>query len=218
MKRKEIIILLFLSFAMYTQSQITWNAKAGINLSRVTSLDNVDLKPGYQLGVGADYFFNERWGVQSSLMLISKGFNSKGDYTFPFEPELNVKSYDVTENSMYIEIPLMLAHRITLAKNVKLVLNGGGYISYGIGGKIRNTVTMEDGSTVTYHYNTFDIEDERFDLGIATGISLEYNRYSIGLIGDFGLKNVSQSYKDQSLGLNLGYKNQTLGLNLGYKF
>ncbi|MCE5224559.1 MAG: hypothetical protein LLG05_01710 [Porphyromonadaceae bacterium] len=65
---------------------------------------------------------------------------------------------------------------------------------------------MDDSSKLTCHYNTFIIEYERFDLGVAAGISLEYSRYIIGLIGDFGLKNVSPNYKNQTLGINLGYK------------
>ena len=80
MKKKLITTLLLLLVCLSGYSQISWNAKAGVNISNTINSGNVDFKPGYQFGFGMDYYFNDHWGIQPSLMLISKGYKIKGDY------------------------------------------------------------------------------------------------------------------------------------------
>ena len=77
MKKKFITTLLLLLVCLSGYSQISWNAKAGINISNIINFGDVDFKPGYQVGVGMDYYFNDHWGVQPSLLLISKGYKDK---------------------------------------------------------------------------------------------------------------------------------------------
>jgi hypothetical protein len=50
--------------------------------------------------------------------------------------------YNATQNRIYLEMPLMLAYRFNLSNTMKLVINGGGYISYGIGGKWKSETTL----------------------------------------------------------------------------
>lgn len=207
--KKVTIVLLFLFSAFYSYSQLSWSAKAGMNLSRSTGYENIDLKPGYQLGIGMDCFFTEHWGIQSSLMFISKGYKSKGNYNYPSEWETQVKTYDRTENRLYIELPIMLAYKFNITDQINLVLNSGGYISYSIAGKHKNKMTLKDGSKTNDKYNTFSDGMEKFDTGLGAGATLEFkNKYTIGLIGEWGLKSTIGDYS----------KNQTYGLNIGYKF
>lgn len=62
MKKKLITTLLLLLVCLSGYSQISWNAKAGINISNIINWGDVDFKPGYQVGVGMDYYFNDHWG------------------------------------------------------------------------------------------------------------------------------------------------------------
>lgn len=209
MNKKVTIVLLFLFSAFYSYSQLSWNAKAGMNLSRVTGYEDVDLKPGYQFGVGMDYFFTGHWGIQSSLMLISKGYKTKGNYNYPDEGDIIADKYDRTDNRVYIELPVMLAYKFNITDQINLVLSGGGYVSYGIAGKHKNKITIRDGSKITDKYNTFSERTEKFDTGLGAGATLEFkNKYTIGLIGEWGLKSTIGDFS----------KNQTYGLNIGYKF
>ena len=180
-----------------------------MNLSKVTGVLGVNLKPGYQFGVGMEYFFTNHWGVQSSLMMISKGYKSEGEYNYPDDWEVPAKKYDVTDNRVYLEIPVMLAYRFNISGGVNLVLNGGGYISYGITGKHKNKITMKDDTKADDKYNTFSGGTEKFDTGLGAGATFEFkNKYTIGLIGEWGLRSLIGNYS----------KNQTYGLNIGYKF
>jgi len=203
MSKKGITVLLFLFSVLSVHSQLSWNAKAGMNLSNVTDWDDVDMKLGYQFGVGMDYYFNDHWGIQPSLMLISKGYKDKGDYSYPsdWEGDVEYKSYKSTENRVYLEMPVMLAYRFNVADNMKLVLNGGGYISYGIAGKYNKTYTFVDGSGFEDKADTFSGDKEKFDTGVGAGITFEYkSRYTVGLIGEWGLKKVIRNTQNRTYG------------------
>jgi opacity protein-like surface antigen len=206
---KKILLCFFLACSLSTFSQISWNAKAGVNISKITHID-ADMKLGYQFGVGMDYYFSEHWGIQPSIMLITKGYKAKGDYNYP--PEWNdvvLSKYNRTENRIYLEVPIMLAYRFKVTENIKLVLNGGAYVSYGIGGKYKNKYTRKDGSTGNDDDDAFSSGSDRFDVGLGAGTTFEYlSKYTIGIIGEWQMKNTSWN----------SLKNHTYGINLGYKF
>jgi len=77
MKKKLATILLLLLVSLSGYSQMSWKVKAGVNISDITNWELADYKPGYQFGVGMDYYFNDHWGIQPSIMLISKGFKDQ---------------------------------------------------------------------------------------------------------------------------------------------
>ena len=209
MKKKLITTLLLLLVCLSGYSQISWNAKAGINISNVINFGDVDFKPGYQVGVGMDYYFNDHWGVQPSLLLISKGYKDKGDYYFPpfMENSEKLKSYDITDNKVYVELPLLLTYRFNVSEKLKLIFSGGGYIAYGITGKFKNTNTLLDGSKRKDKVDSFSAGVEKFDTGLAAGATLEYKeKYSIGLSGDFGLQSTQSTFKNRTYGLTFGYR------------
>ena len=209
MKKKLITTLLLLLVCLSGYSQISWNAKAGINISNIINFGDVDFKPGYQVGVGMDYYFNDHWGVQPSLLLISKGYKDKGDYYFPpfMENSEKLKSYDITDNKVYVELPLLLTYRFNVSAKLKLIFSGGGYIAYGITGKFKNTNTLLDGSKRKDKVDSFSAGVEKFDTGLAAGAALEYNdKYSIGLSSDFGLRTIDGRDKNRTYGLSFGYR------------
>ena len=207
MKKKLITTLLLLLVCLSGYSQISWNAKAGVNISNTINSGYVDFKPGYQFGVGMDYYFNNHWGIQSSLMLISKGYRIKGDYPPFINKSEQLKSYDITDNKVYVELPLLLTYRFNVSEKLKLIFSGGGYIAYGITGKFKNTNTLLDGSKRKDKVDSFSAGVEKFDTGLAAGAALEYNdKYSIGLSSDFGLKSTQARFKNRTYGLSFGYR------------
>jgi len=223
MKKKIFVIAALLFSALCGYSQVSWNVKAGMNLSKVTNYSAPDsdtnMKPGYQFGVGMDYFFTKSWGIQSSLILVSKGVKWKGD-TFIGDPDYGKYTYQLnaaynnTENRMYIEIPVMLAYRVNLSNTIRLIFNGGGYAGYGIGGKSNFTYNLYDGTTQKYKGNTFSL-GKKFDYGLGVGTVLEFkNRYTVNLFGEWGLTS-AHTFVITSPGKNA---NHTYGLNIGYKF
>ena len=219
MNKKIIIIVLCLFSVLNGYGQLSWNAKAGMNVSKTTNYFEPAMKPGYQFGVGMDYYFTEHWGIQPSLILISKGVKDKFDTYFGYDIGYHEHNalLDFTENRIYLEMPVMLAYRVNISNAMKLVFNGGGYISYGIGGKIKQTYTLYDGSTEKFNPSTFFFfkRTQKFDFGLGAGTALEFkNRYIISLFGEWGLKN-AYTWIESS---NRKIANQSYGLNIGYKF
>jgi hypothetical protein len=189
-----------------------------MNFSRVVnkSLQGVNMKPGYQFGVGIEYYFTNHWGIQPSLMLISKGYKNEGSYSSdPTSYGSEMIPFKGVENRVYIELPVMLAYRLNLSGAMKLIFNGGGYISYGIDGQNKYTETHEDGYSIWHNVTFSRIGLKRFDTGLTAGATFELkHRYTIGLFGEWGLYDPSYHQFKKTYGL----KNQTYGLNVGYKF
>ena len=207
MKKKLATILLLLLVSLSGYSQMSWKVKAGVNISDITNWELADYKPGYQFGVGMDYYFNDHWGIQPSLMLISKGYKIKGDYPPFINKSEQLKSYDITDNKVYVELPLLLTYRFNVSEKFKLIFSGGGYVAYGIAGKTKNTATLLNGSTRKEKMDSFSEGVEKFDTGLAAGASLEYKeKYSIGLSGDFGLQSTQSTFKNRTYGLTFGYR------------
>ena len=207
MKKKLATILLLLLVSLSGYSQMSWKVKAGVNISDITNWELADYKPGYQFGVGMDYYFNDHWGIQPSLMLISKGYKIKGDYPPFINKSEQLKSYDITDNKVYVELPLLLTYRFNVSEKLKLIFSGGGYIAYGIAGKTKNTATLLNGSIRKEKMDSFSEGVEKFDTGLAAGTTLEYKeKYSIGLSGDFGLKSTQSTFKNRTYGLSFGYR------------
>lgn len=211
MKKKLITTLLLLLVCLSGYSQISWNAKAGVNISNTINSGDVDFKPGYQFSVGMDYYFNDHWGIQPSLMLISKGYKIKGDNFNSFYSAQYINQelmfYDITDNKVYVELPLLLTYRFNVSGKYKLIFSGGGYVGYGIAGKTKNTATLLNGSTRKEKMDSFSEGVEKFDTGLAAGASLEYKeKYSIGISSDFGLQSTQSTFKNRTYGLTFGYR------------
>ena len=98
--KKLFVLVLVAMVSTVTFAQISWNAKAGINMSKLTGGEGADMKVGYQLGVGMEYAFTDMWSVQPSLMIVGNGakFDYGGGESEKFKPT-------------YLQIPIMAAGR-----------------------------------------------------------------------------------------------------------
>lgn len=181
-------------FALAGFSQVKWDAKFGMNFSNMTKIDESKALPGFTLGVGMDYGFNENWSLQSGLMISSKGFKFKeGDWKDKYRP-------------IYLDIPILAAYKFNISDNTKFVINAGPYLAIGLGGKNKET-DEED-------IKLFDKDGhdwKRFDLGIQYGIGLELSdRYLINLTGQNGFISPVDGGDDP--------KNMTFTIGVGYRF
>ena len=117
--KKGLIFVLFALVSIVSYSQISWNAKVGMNMSNLTGDVDTDMKIGFNVGVGAEYAFTEMWSVQPSLMFTSKGYKADG----------------VKCNPMYLELPILAAARFAIADNQNIVVKAGPYFAFGVAGK-----------------------------------------------------------------------------------
>lgn len=181
-------------FALAGFSQVKWDAKFGMNFSNMTKIDESKALPGFTLGVGMDYGFNENWSLQSGLMISSKGFKFKeGDWKAKYRP-------------IYLDIPILAAYKFNISDNTKFVINAGPYLAIGLGGKNKET---DEEDIKLFDKDGYDWK--RFDLGIQYGIGLELSdRYLINLTGQNGFISPVDGGDDP--------KNMTFTIGVGYRF
>lgn len=65
--KKGLIFVLFALVSIVSYSQISWNAKVGMNMSNFTGDADTDMRVGFNLGVGMEYQFTDRYVVSSAF-------------------------------------------------------------------------------------------------------------------------------------------------------
>lgn len=188
-----VIILGCNMLTMAQDSKVSWNAKAGLNLSNWTSADvqGNNAKLGFKVGVGMEYAFNNIWSLQPSLFLSTKG------------TKYSESGLKVTVNQMYLDLPVYVQARVHIEGETNLLFSAGPYIAYGIGGKISSNLGTND--TNTFGKNGLD----EFDAGVGFGVGFEFGKVLVGLDGQVGsvnLKDVEGAAQNINFSVTLGYK------------
>lgn len=216
-KKIFFVGLLFIITPLVTsaQNEINWSIKAGIGMANLTGdyMESSKIRLAYKFGIGLDCPLGQVWSLQTGISFVSKGTN----HTYI---EGNGVSAQAQVNALYLELPLMVAARLAINRNTKIVVSAGPYGAWGVGGKTKAVAYSWSSSSsrpnwdegkVTEMY-TFDNEffDLRhFDYGVGAGIAVEYRRYILGIEGQMGLGKLQRE---------LGAKNLTGFVTAGYKF
>lgn len=195
--KKFLMTVVLGMFAVAGFSQVKWDVKFGMNFSNATKTKDVigDTKalPGFNLGVGMDYGFSEKWSLQSGLMISSKGYKIKE------------QGEKFTCRPIYLDIPILAAYKFNISDNTKFVINAGPYLAFGLGGKAK------DDNFDLKLFKSDEGDWKRFDLGIQYGIGLELSdRYLINLTGQNGFISPVDGGDDP--------KNMTFTIGVGYRF
>ena len=193
--KKGLIFVLFALVSIVSYSQISWNAKVGMNMSNFTGDADTDMRVGFNLGVGMEYQFTDMWSLQPSLMFTQKG----------------AKLGDMKANPMYLELPVMAAARFDVANNTNVVINAGPYLACGIAGKSKVDMGNVEYKIAGVKEDFFGDNGggKRFDFGLGVGVAYEINRFFVDLTGEFGLTKVydaSGSPKNLNFSIGVGYK------------
>ena len=141
--KKGLIFVLFALVSIVSYSQISWNAKVGMNMSNFTGDADTDMRVGFNVGVGMEYQFTDMWSIQPSLMFTQKG----------------AKLGDIKANPMYLELPVMAAARFAVVDGQNVVVKAGPYLACGIAGKYK-MLALRKISLVT----TAEVKDLTSDL------------------------------------------------------
>ncbi|MCL3854470.1 PorT family protein [Parabacteroides sp. GYB001] len=218
------VVFIILSARAYAQSPVSFQVKVGAGLASMWGQNTEEnAKFAYRVGVGMEYGFNKTWALQPSLNFVSKGSKEDGK-------DLG----KATVNMLYLELPVMLSARLHLTKTSNLVISGGPYMAYGVGGKTSVDVWLPIPGTTgiqtvhkEYKLNTFgSITDgnmgcKRFDAGVGLGIAYEYRRIVVGLEGQLGLVKIHDGFSElidiKELEDN-ALKNLSAFVTVGYKF
>ncbi|SUB88371.1 Uncharacterised protein [Porphyromonas macacae] len=116
------------------------------------------------------------------------------------QPDLNMKM-------LYLQIPLHVGFHTALGHHWHYSLEGGPYVAYGIGGKIRQAEKELD---------TFDKDNgfNRFEWGVGASLAVGYGPVYVRLGGELGLKKLKTTLLNNDI---YGY-NRDFYTTLGVRF
>ena len=223
MKTKTIITVCMAMTVLtgLAQSPLSFHAKAGIGTSHFHGKhSSSDTQIAYKAGVGTEYVLNKTWVLQSALEFVSIG--GKDEISHIGKAKMH---------ELYLQIPLMIAARLHLGKDYHASLSVGPYAAIGVAGKTSGETYDYSSSSMQGGYqfkiDTFGsmvdgkMGNNRFDAGIALGLTFEYRRFIIGAETQVGLVKVNEQI-NQMIGHSEegGYfpKNFAAFFTLGYRF
>ena len=188
------ILLAVVLTASYAQAQITFGARAGLNLTNVwgDDTDDIKFKPGFQIGVVADYALSNELSIQPGLLFAQQGFQFKED-----------NDYDkYTLN--YLQIPINAQYKLDLG-GMKAFVQAGPYLGFGIGGKNKWKYDGEKDDDKIKFGNGNDDNFSPLDFGLGLGVGLQFSNIQVGVGYNLGLANIThKDYKDNFKVRNMG--------------
>ncbi len=223
----KIFVILAIAFfsvvnANSQESQFSLGVKGGVNLSNVDNENfNTDAKVGYKFSVVAEYGLPQNFFLRSGLDFNSKGFKLDMVLEGDNNKDGLFGDYQTTKsswNEVYLQLPIVLGYKISVTDEFKINFVAGGYLSYGVGGKITGKV---EGFLVTPsgekgYYNREINENvfadnvlKRFDAGLTGGVGAEYKSITFDLGYEYGLCNIyqgSNSINNRNAFFTVGYK------------
>lgn len=201
--------------ADYTSIRVGYNAAS----FRLSGFDNADLdsstKPGLNVGLAFGWNLGHSgFAIEPGFMYTMKGGEIRGkNYVYGYTDLSTIKT-----TMHLIEIPLVVKYNIPLSQSgCNLQPFFGGFLSFGLGGKSKDSENHES-------YETFGDNTDQFDAvdaGLRAGVGLNINYLYMELAYDFGLVNLpNNEYR------NWGYDNgfddaihsKCLSLNIGFNF
>lgn len=182
-----------------------FGAKGGINLSNlyVDDADDENIKLGLNLGLYAKIPLTKGLSIQPELIYSSKGAKltysnfilGKGEYRF---------------NLNYVELPVLAV--INVANHLNL--HAGGYVSYLVSANIKD---MDDNGTINNIKELKADNFNRFDYGLAGGLGVDVEHFTIGARYNYGLKEIGES-GSLSGNLTKNSKNSVISIYIGFGF
>ena len=200
--KKSFLTVLFALFCTMGFAQLSFNVKAGLNLSSYIgeNSDHSKFKPGARIGVGMEYQFSGLVSLQPSLFFSQKG--------------AKYSSADVKINQLYLELPINVQFRFNIADNTNLVIATGPYLACGVGGKAKFDGKASvgginiNGDEKVDTFSDDGLNYNRFDAGWNIGLGVEFGRILVGVDTQLGFCKImgGDAPHNANIGITLGYK------------
>ncbi len=211
-----VLFLLFTSSAIQAQG---WGVQLGFiqNTTREKRGSDSKFTPnptlnGFKTGIFHEHDFYKGLGISYGL-----NYSFLADQT-PFVKATN-GLYSTAEKSIaqYIDLPIGLQYKLSIAQELYLVFNVGPTLSYGITNDTESVQKILDRENVT-NKNKYDNYYQRFDILLGGSIGIQYKKYQIRGGYDWGLLNLFQTEYDSSTSQNLFAHRNEWNIRLIYNF
>jgi Outer membrane protein beta-barrel domain len=223
--KKVIAILAGISIAAVCNAQLSLGVQGIGNLGdmKITTSDAQNLSKKMKAmpggGLTVQYGISNRIAIRSGVNFLQQGTKLTIDSPSPGGDMPAVKATaDITLN--YLQVPVYALYTINLSK-LQFFAGGGGYVNYGIGGKLKSKgVYVSNYGTEAFEEKTDPFKSEngdnaafkRTELGVGAIAGLRLPNGLFANIGyQLGLSNISNQDGDT-------FKNRGLQLSIGYFF
>jgi len=200
---------------------------------------------GLNIGAVMDINITDFLYVQPGIMLTSKGFNTEKSYESSYSSGMGGNSIENEKetnklSAYYIDVPIMLSLKGTLADNLALRAHIGPYFGFGLSGEFERSYSYSDSDYPEDNENVKvkvkdafsptaeEVEEtefpglNRFNCGIGFGAGIEFNNFYLGVNYNMGLTNMVKKYNRSEMGTEVeaemeGYE-RTVSFTVGYNF
>ena len=189
--------------------QITLKPTVGLNIAKITKLDDNSTRAGLMAGVEAEYGIAENFGLTAGLFYSMQG--SKQDWG---TGKVDVDGIPATYNATltwktdYLNIPIMAQYYVIKGLAVKAGIQPGFCVS--------KKVTFEQAGSyageAASEKETEKLKDgiKSFAFAIPVGLSYEYANFVLDARYNIGLTKVAKE--------DFNGKHSVFSISLGYKF
>jgi len=221
---KTTMVAAFTMLMGTASAQLTYFAKAGLNLNNLVISDADGKDPGWfktgygmQIGGGVYYELNDNMGIEAGL-----GYSQRGASTDLSESIAGIGTMKITGSMLlhYIDIPLSFKYGIEVGDG-KLNIGIGPKLGLGLSGNWKTTATTDFmGQTQTtesdqkMYFGSDDTSNFKFiDLSLGTSVSYEISNFEFGASYHYGLTNHENNPTNQE-----STKQSMLTIFLAYRF
>lgn len=222
-----VIVATATCVVMPAKAQFNFGARVGWALSDLGQGDVEEYLASSSAGIVAEYYLPSSIGFRTGVGYVRKGSALiRGQLT----PRDGWGSWGPSDNSPvymaagldYIDIPLQVRYRFSLAERVRLSLGLGGYLGYGFSGKQQVVYTNEFIQTDPFKGIMHGTHPERSlkafnrtDFGGLLDVEFAYRHFTVGLSGQLGLRDITDKLPVYP---NSSARNNTFTISVGYNF
>lgn len=184
--------------------QSKFGIKGGLNLTNlyVDEADDENMKAGFNAGIYWKLPVAKGFSIQPELLYSQKGTKATYDNFLQGSGEYRF-------NLNYVELPLLAV--INLGKTFNI--HAGPYVGYLLSANVKDA---NDDGTIGGIADLNEDNFERWDIGLAGGIGLDVENFTIGARYNYGLGEIGKSGLAGQLTNNA--KNAGLSVYLGLAF
>lgn len=186
------------------KSNSKFGLKGGLNLANlyVDDASTEKMKVGFNAGIFWKLAVAEGFSIQPELLYSQKGAKATYDNFLQGEGEYRF-------NLNYLELPLLAT--VNLGKHFNI--HAGPYAGYLLSANVKD---VEDDGTINGAVELNEDNFERFDYGVAAGLGLDIENFSLGARYNYGLKEIGESGLAGEITRNA--KNNGISIYVGLAF
>ena len=166
MKKLLTLALLLLSMASASAQYLVFHVGGGLASHYGGSTRNIG---AFKVGAGFEVELSQTLSIEPSLLYYAKGWKDH-DLTVPLLDDEGHQLYDdngnarygkmnVTTNTNYIVLPVLLNYYLPLGRPHYIVFSAGPYAAYGVGGKqkTKGDTSRSGAERYSYEVDAFDV-------------------------------------------------------------